>query len=59
MSSATGALHVLHMCTIEDVRRVAQMCFRTLRAKHSIGRHLRVRFSIVTTHSFLVFFTLP
>ena len=48
------------LCAIEDVRRVVQMCFRTLRAKHSIGRHLRFRFSIVTRHSFLgFFFTLP
>ena len=47
---------MLEICAIEDVRRVVQMCFRTLRAKHSIGRHLRFRFSIVTRHSFLGFF---
>ena len=35
---------MLEICAIEDARRVAQMCFRTLRAKHFIGRHLRFRF---------------
>ena len=47
---------VLEICAIEDVRGVVQMCFRTLRAKHFIGRHLRFRFSIATRHSFLGFF---
>ena len=55
MSSVAGALQLLEICAIEDVRSVAQICFRTLRAKHSIGRHLRFRFSIVTRRSFLVF----
>ena len=56
MPTATRALHVLEICAIEDVRRVEQTCFRTLRAKHFVGRHLRFKFSVVTRRSFLGFF---